>query len=464
MARTTRPIILTFDLLPETYATREDTEIGASPRAPTIDDLSWQTFRESREVDALGGWAGATDADVWPARVTLPLDGDGDVITDAVFDVTTNGHRVVDSPTLRAAGVRRWHAIELEHAAPEGSTVSYRLNDGTDDHWYNATAPGWEVATDPALHWSTQAEVQQNVATYPGLRELTVRARLSSTDVTARPAFYGVTIAYGVREFGDEDDALIRTLVQALRAELRSVGVAQTTTADGSGASFQLAGEMDYQITDVLAVFNLTADPNELVELPGTFTASTQGTPGTPATWVPDASIADGQVVRVEFEFAPQVIAARHRDLVQIDRTPAVLIMPGGGTPERMLGQGRQGVVRDLTTAIPTALGLEAPTYITTPINVAVISELGADVRRIASDLRDFLRGAGYRSFVSPETGRITDVQETTPMRTSAGTLAQGVNEARGVWTLGYHATGAGELKPVLLTRPGGVLPTISEA
>ena len=94
---------------------------------------------------------------------------------------------------------------------------------------------------------------------------------------------------------------------------------------------------------------------------------------------------------------------------------------------------------------------------------LALALDRGADVRRIMADLRDFLQGLGYRAFVSPESGRIVDVREITPFRTTTGTLAQGVNEARASWALGYHSTGAGSLQPVHLTRQGGVTPNVSE-
>ena len=461
MARALRSIVVCLELLPVVYAARNVQEVGDPPRAPTRDDLVWEIYRSVRATTAPGGWAGQVAGDVFPARVTLPL-VDGLVLTDAVFDTATNGHRIVDAPILRGLGIRAWQALELLHDAPDGSTVDYRLHDGTADRYWTGSA--WAIATDPDAHWSTQGDVQANAPAFPVTgRELTVRARLGSTDPSARPAFYGASVAYGVRQFGDEDDALIRTLVERLRAELRSVGVSKTTTAGGSGAGpFPIAAEFTYDLTDMLAVFNVTDDAGESTELPGAFVPQVDGTPGTPATWTPDVAIADGKDVLFEFEYAPTVITARHRDHVKIDRTPAVLLMPGGGTPERHIGQGLQ-LVRDLTVDPPTAVGIAAPALITLSLDLAVISELGADVRRLQSDLREFLQGTGYRSFVSPETGRIVTVREITTLRSTTGLLSQGVNEARGSWELRFHATGAASLQPVNLTRVGGILPTLQE-
>ena len=307
--------------------------------------------------------------------------------------------------------------------------------------WTGAT---WEAATDPLLHWSSRADVQANFASFPVAgRELIVHAWLQSTDGTA-PSFMGVSVAYGVRALGDEDDALIRWLRALLLTELRSVAIFRHTTAAGSGAGpIPLASEHDYTITEVSAVFDLTADPDELAPLTGTFTPAVVGTPGTPATWTPDAAIADGRVVHIEALYVPEVIVSRHRDLVKVHREPAVLIMPGGGTPTMHRGQGL-AIVRDLEAVPPTAVGVPNPGLVSQPLEVSVIGELGADVRRIESELRAVLHASGYRADVSPETGRVVDVREITPFQTTTGLLAQGVQEARAAWVLGYHAAWRG--------------------
>ena len=295
--------------------------------------------------------------------------------------------------------------------------------------------------------------MQANFAVYPPTgRRLTVRARLSSTDDQVRPSFFGYRVAYGIRQLGDEDDALIRVLLRTLRAELRSVGVARFTTAAGDGAGpFQLGPEVGYDVTGVLAVFDLTADPAEAIELPGTFAA------GTPATWTPDTPIDDAHLVHLEFEYSPDVVISRHRDIVEIERTPALLIQPG--TTAAQLNRGAELlVVRDLEVDPPTAVGLQAPAWLQQPLDLTLIAELGADVRRLQNDLRNVLQGSGYRSIVSEETGRIVDVRELTPLHTGGGRLLRGVQESTADWLIGYAVSSASDLEAVDLTRTDGVI------
>lgn len=456
--RRLRPIVLDVDLLPATFAARSG--LDDLPRSPSRADVEWQTYAHTRTRDAGGGFEGDVAGELHPARATLPLDAQGLAITDAAFDTGANGHRIADAPTVAAASLRGWLAVELHQVAGAGSSVSYRLNDGAQDLYWTGAA--WGPATDPDAHWSTRAEVQANFPQLsPAVRTLTVRARLStsSSSPADRPAFLGFRVAYGVRDMGDEEDALIRCLLRTLVAELEPTAVARVTVEPGTGANpIELGPELGYDVADVLAVYDLTDDPDELVELAGTFTAGGRAdvAGGAPSTWTPDAPIADGHTIQVEFSYRPDVVVTRHRDVVELPRLPAVLILPAGTAPS-LTRTAEDHVIRNLEVDPPTGWALASPAWLEQPLEVSVIAELGSDVRRIQADLRAILQGCGYRSILSQETGRIVDVRELVPFRTGSGRLLLGVQESTSDWLIGYSVSSAADLVAVHLTRAGGV-------
>lgn len=446
-------LIQTLDLLPATLGDRQGIDPGELVSSPD-GAIGWQTAAETSKTTAMGAFAGVHDT--WPARATLAAVA-GVAVTDAAFDVATNGPRRCEGARLTASGLRAFLAIEIHHEAPEGSSLVYRVRTGGVEYYVTGTS--WVVATDPLLHWSTRGQIQsQFVRLSPLGRDINVIAWLQSSDGT-QPSFYGYTVAYAVRDFGDEDDAIIRTLRRALLDGLEVSGFARQTIAAGAGAApISIGGgEFDYDITGVAAVFDLTADPDELVELPGTFAAGTPGSPTTSGpTWTPDTPIADGNIVQIQFCYRPYITVARHRDLVKISRQPSVLLMFGGGTPALLRGQG-MAIVRDLDNG-GSAVGLPSPARAEQPLDISIIGELSADVRRIESAMRSFLGGNGYLALLSPETGRGVDVREFVAFRTSTALLAQGVHEARAAWVITYQVRGLRSLQPVYLVRQGGAL------
>ncbi len=439
MARRLQPHLLDLLLQAAQYEHLEGVTVGNVPRSDAA-AVVWELASSVRGTQADGrGWLGATPEAVFYARASLLADAAGIFETDTAYDVSFNGERTALTPIMTAAAVRQWTAVELLYTetgddltAPT-ATVRFRVHDGAADLWWDGAA--WSAAT-TSSHWNTAVDIQANVATLTtAARKFAIRAWLKTSDKNYAPSFYGVRVLYGCRMVSSYDDALLRTVKASLIAELRAYGVSEFLVAASEVAAVLVAGDADhewagYDTTDVLAVFNLTDDPTETTELPGVFAAG---------TWTPAVALGVGDLVRLEFEFRPDVVVRRHVDATQIEQLPAVYIGPTGSPTETLTGQATH-LVHNLAASPPTAIVVSSYETVTQALDVRIISELGADVQRIGVALRAWLGGSGYRKLVSPETAQAVTVRQTDPLTETTGTLAQGVVEARARWLLTWSS------------------------
>lgn len=439
MARKLQLHLLDLLLQAAQYEHLEGVAVGNVPRSDA-DAVVWDLASAVRGTQEDGrGWVGATPGAVFYARASLLEDAAGVYETDTTYDVAFNGERTALTPTMTAAAVRQWTAVELlyteagEDLAAPTATVRFRVHDGAGDLWWDGGA--WAAATTSA-HWNTAADIQTNVATLTTTaRKFAIRAWLKTSDKNYAPSFYGVRVLYGCRMISAYDDALLRTVKASLIAELRAYGVSEFLALAGEVAAVTVAGAAShewagYDTTDVLAVFNLTNDPDEAAELAGVFAAG---------VWTPAVALGVGDLVRLEFEFRPDVVARRHVDATLIEQLPAVYIGPTGAPVETLIGQATH-LVHDLNATPATAIVVSSYETITQALDVRIISELGADVQRIGVALRAWLGGSGYRKLVSPETAQAVTVRQTDTLTETTGTLAQGVVEARARWLLTWSS------------------------
>ena len=476
MPRQLQALVVTLDLSAESFRLRAGTAVGACPRSDTA-AVAWDLSSEASRGggDELGANFEGVQGDRWTARARLEpsavRDGGRPVFqTDTEYDTGSNGPRTARTPTLEAAGLRAWLGVELAVSEPDAATsVLFRLYDadtGDELYWTGAEWAAGASGSDNAATWSTAQVVQDNLAQLPGnVRRLAFLAWLRTSSADYSPAFYGARVAYGVRQVSPLADAMFRTLLASLRDELEATGVLELVTSSTLSA-LELGTDGDgpepfaYSVSAVDAVFNLTDDPDELIELPGTLAGG---------TWTPDTPIPSGKAVRVEFRYTPDLVARRHPDLETLARLPAVYLVPSGPPSQVYRSQGYT-LVRDVNASPPVALELPDPEIVTVPLELRVVAELGADVDRLAQALTRWISttpagGAGLglaRELVSPETGQVVHVQAVGRPTPSPGGLAQGVSEARAAWLLTFPRASAHTATTAPLVNSAG--PTLSTA
>lgn len=442
MTRRLSDVMLDLEPTPRLYELRT----GASdPAFGSVDDpdeladiIRWDLGGSIRSPER-GGWLYL--GELWGQRFTLPRDSMGEVAIDLDADGDPDPlYRWVALPPLSAAGVREWGGIMVAASIPELTAIRWRLVSGASTLWWNGAS--WAaVATDD--DWTTTEDLEAHFADLePSVRAFTLRALLESVDPDriARPELYGVRILARLRDRGDEDDALVRTLIPALRAAVRTIAQTKATLP---AATVELRAPTPYEIMGAPEVFDLTEDPDETTPLTGTYADG---------VFVLDATLPAGTEVLAEWPIRPRVVTSVHRD-ADPDVLPAVYIFPA--SISRIPGQGE---VR-LTAAHsgdPTGVEMRSPDLLQHRLEVRAVAMNATQARRIVADLEDWVRT--HSCLISPESGREIGVRSVAPMVSTAGSLSAGVVDARGTWEIEVQAAGAATSEPVDYARSDGLV------
>lgn len=440
MARFLRPVLLSVELDPHRLELA-----GGDGFLTRADGVAWEAGRPAPWTSAAG------DAHAWRAALEETPAGSGVYVLDADAPAA----RTATTPRLAGAGWRSWLALELLGDAPAGTTLRYRLEDGTAAWWWNPAAGGgsgaWAVATTSG-HWSTAADLEAHFSTWPSTeRELGVTCKLGTTDATSTPAWYGFRVAIGCRHRPDDSDAAFDGLLATLADEVRAVVVAQV---EYTGSAIALRGSpSDGGPTwaSVAAVYNLTDDPDEASPIAGSFNAGAQ-------TWTPTAAPTLGDVLLIEGTFAPRLVALDADDVDTVVAEIPAVVFEVATSPTR-IESGHLSGVRDTRSAVPSVYGGATPAVIVQEVNLRVLADRGEDGARLADTLRAWLGGG--RTVISIETGRPSSIVPVADLARSSDRIAMGVYEQRGTWRITYPALVAdsGTRYPAL--RDGGVSSTL---
>ena len=454
MARRLRDHLVALPLVPEELGLRDG--LSEPVRRPSASAVVWTLLDGGPSQAHPQRRSFADDRGNWHrGKATVARDGRG-----YVRDEDAPGPRVVRTPTLVAEGVRSWRRIDFLEHVPAGCDVGYRLWDGTSEWAWTGSA--WAAQVGDATGWTNPDTINANLASFPATaRRLGVVARLSTDTREASPAVFGVRVAFACVERGDEEDALIRAVLASLRAEVTVPSALELDlpAAVSPAAPLQLFPEAPIDVRTVDAVFDRTTDPSEASPIAGALTAWTDGTPGTPARWTPtSATIPAGRRLRVEVSIAPDLVVQRHRDLAPVERLPSVRLYPGSAL-ERYENDGGDVIYPRAASGGGAPIGLDVSGAIreVIAVDVLILAELGADARRIAGALGDWLGRSGYRRVVSRETGRISTIQARTAFVSDDASLTEGVTAVRATWRTEYETRRGRQFQEVPLVKPDGL-------
>ncbi len=223
------------------------------------------------------------------------------------------------TPIASIRCVRFWLLFQAMAVTPDGTAIGFRLNDGSDELYWDGGA--WSLATLDA-HWSSNADVSTNIGAFDWTkRKLGVAIRLTAT-AEALPYLTVVKALYNGDWRGAHDELIMRSLIPDLRDNVEFIkeGLFRNGSGGAVGSfttSFKGWDRLD--VKDVLCVFNITADPEQNIDLLDTYDVGTKTATLTSA--IPDGSKALA-VCLVE----PKVAFTTSRTFHEVATLPGIVI------------------------------------------------------------------------------------------------------------------------------------------
>lgn len=211
-----------------------------------------------------------------------------------------------------------WAGFEAVPAAaqqPAGTSVRYKLNDGTDDLWWDGGA--WSVAG--ATDWNTEAEVTDNIATFPSVsRKLGVVINLVTTDEFATPVLNAVEFLMDCNVDYLRSivaDSLVPSLAETLRPRIDI-----TARSDGSARLSLRSLETEFNVISVDAAYDDDTDPTHETNLLSAYDAASMNVTLTGA-------LERGRVIWLEMTVEPEIyVNWASQDYIEVEKIPAVVI------------------------------------------------------------------------------------------------------------------------------------------
>jgi hypothetical protein len=287
-------------------------------------------------------------------RLELKTDTYGDYPTDADLHVKS---WVTNPETLK--GWLGFHADPLEQNQPDGTSIRFRLGDGTDEYYHDGGS--WVVAG--ASNWNTEVEVAANISTFPvAEQKLQVIVNLATTDKTVTPTCEGVCLMMDV-DLDYLPSIVGDSLAASLREGMRTV-IDHALVFDQGGTKISLLDlETAFNVVTVRAAYDYDADPKKLTDIFSAYDPSSKNVTLTTA-------LAAGTKVWLKLEVEPEVyINWGSQDYIEVEKLPAIVV-------DRIEGNGAQvfGIahVRDASTK--TARVLKRPYRIALLLDIVLMA------------------------------------------------------------------------------------------
>jgi hypothetical protein len=196
-------------------------------------------------------------------RIKFPADEDG--IT-------------VRLPEWAPQAVKSWDGFQEVSRKPEGTTIEWRVSDGTSDYWWTGAA--WVVVTPDPAEWNTEVEVSANLSSFLWVqKKIQLIAKLKTTDRFATPVLLGYRLLI-TASFDWFEDLISETLVPRIRQDFTVlidwVGELSTETDRFNVTSdFNFQPDQNWNIVDIDAVYDYDNDPNHETDLLQSFDSGT---------------------------------------------------------------------------------------------------------------------------------------------------------------------------------------------
>lgn len=273
---------------------------------------SFEFAEYNRETIDISGGLRLNPGSAYDAgNLELPVSGDG-------YDTSTNLYCRTWMANPRS--VRAWIGFEVKviHGKFEDEIVTnayYKLNDGTDDLYWDGAA--WSVAG--TNDWSSEAEIANNISTFPVVnRSISIVVNLRSSSRFVTPKLYQIKLLYAA-SIDHLDDYIHRSLVRELKANIRPFSRAIVAHAGGVSVPFTSYKPVTpYDVKSVDAVFDEDNDPDHLVDLFASYNVSTKE-----VTLASDPGTTN---LFIRFAYQPLIAVSTSRDFYEVSKLPSVQI------------------------------------------------------------------------------------------------------------------------------------------
>jgi hypothetical protein len=301
-------------------------------------------------------------------RLKLKADSDGAFPLDADLNIATG----VFWP--RTGKV--WRGFYAEVTTPTGTSIGYKLNNDTDDYYWDGGA--WAVAG--ASDWNTEADIAANIVTFPP-GKLAIVTNLVTTDATVTPSVEFFHVGYSAQVVFLEQ-WVYRTLVPKLRDNLRppanyAIPIGATTSTIDLD-SYPL--DTSFHIVGIDSVYNHTDDDDHLTDLFSSYDSGTN-------VITLSAPIAAGKVAWINFLYEPLVAVVASVDYTELSRLPAITIENIRITAQCEIGH-KTGLVNKATGA---ALIYETPWQCVLKGDIVISAPRSLDEMGLSEEVMAFL-------------------------------------------------------------------------
>jgi hypothetical protein len=196
-----------------------------------------------------------------------------------------------------------------------GATVQFKLNDGTDDRYWDGGT--WAVAG--AGDWSSESDVAANIASFPVTsKSLALVINLVTSDESVTPAVSLIDVWMNC-----DIDYLRSILADALIPSLRSgvQPVLDFSLLSEGGNRLNLRDvETKYNIASVVAAYDTTSDPGRVSNLFSSYDAASKTVELT-------SPVTRGNTIRLRFRIEPEVhLNWGSQDYVEVEALPAIVV------------------------------------------------------------------------------------------------------------------------------------------
>jgi len=308
------------------------------------------------------------------------------------------------SGTLNPKGVKKWTGFQEDTVKPDGTVTRFRLvlKGATEERWWAGSS--WDIATDLSLHWNTAQEVNDNISSLVlESHDIAIKINLQ-TDVGLTSKETPLVLGFKLLgEFLVEwyEDLIYDTIVRELNDSLLATTdfdaeVVDTTSSINLATTYKM-DNVGYNFVDVIAVYNLTTDPEMFINLAASYAPGALRQDGfsyDPGIITLASSVASGDIIRVIMKYTPEIAVQTDQDFYEVERFPSLVIEEiavasvgdGGDTRDNAGGSG--DTIKNFGAG--TAVELPPARQTTYRLGYSIFASSQRDLTRLLSALEEW--------------------------------------------------------------------------